>query len=1180
MSTSTEHSDAIYRRGIDEPPGRIFMSGQQALVRMLLAQAAADRAAGFHTAGFVSGYRGSPLGGVDHELWRARERLEAAHIRFQPAINEDLAATALIGTQRVESDETRRYDGVFGMWYGKGPGVDRSGDALRHGNAYGSSPHGGVLVVTGDDHGCVSSSMSHQSDNALMAWGLPVIHPSGLADYERCGLWGWALSRASGLWIGFKAVTETVEASASVPTFEPPRFIMPGIDPGPDGLHWRWPDLPGMQIERRHPHKLRAARAFMRANPLDEAVTTPARPALVIAAVGKAYFDVREALRRGAVSLDQLEHAGIALIKVNVVHPLSPLLEIWAQRAARVLVVEEKQGVVEKQLKQSLYNARHDHRATIVGKLDEKGAPLVAEVDELRPSRLAALLARQLRPFGVTLTVPPEWHGTPAPRSPDWLRRTPYLCSGCPHNSSTRLPEGSEARLGIGCHAMAARMPERATSGSVQMGGEGVDWIGQAPFVTRPHVFQNLGDGTFFHSGYLAIRQAIAAGASLTYKLLYNDAVAMTGGQPVDGQLTVRKAAELVQSEGARRVVVLADDPARYRDEGSLPRGVELHHRDRLDEIQRQLRETPGVTVLIFDQVCATEARRRRKRAPPAAIQTRVVINEAVCEGCGDCQMQSNCLSVVPSDTPFGTKRKIDVHSCNTDQSCVKGFCPSFVTVTGAPRPRRRDDTLHASVIARAEALAAPAPPRFDAPYEIMLVGVGGTGVVTVAETIGLAAHLDRRAVSVLDFTGFAQKGGSVLSHIRIAREAELLFQHRIDRGGADALIAADLLVATEDDALASLAHGKTRVVANTAQTQTGAMLRDPDARIDSDAIRQRIEAAVGAARYDAIDAQALAAALMDPLQANMMLFGYAWQRGLVPVSFASLQQALQSQGGAAAKYLAFSWGRLWAADPAFVGQQLGASAAVPVPQWQPVSFVPRRGEPLDAMIDRYATYLEQYQDVRYATRYRHTVERVRAAAAALDDETLAAAVARTLFRLMAVKDEYEVARLHTSKAFLASLREPFAGRVALTFHLAPPVLDVLSARRGQPPRKRAFPGWILPGLRLLAAGRVLRHTPFDPFGWSAERRGEQRLARDYARTLEQLLPKLSRDTLAEMRAWAQVPETIRGYGHVKAATIDRVQARQHQLVEQILNVPAADDARVAGTKAPASGERRTETVG
>jgi indolepyruvate ferredoxin oxidoreductase len=1154
MFLDTEYRiDSRYRRSIDATAGRVFISGQQALVRLLLAQAAADRAAGTKTAGFVSGYRGSPLGGLDQELGHAKALLAESDIRFQPAINEDLAATALIGTQRVEADPTRRYDGVFGMWYGKGPGVDRSGDALKHGNAYGSSPHGGVLVVTGDDHGCVSSSMSHQSDRTLMAWGLPVIHPAGLADYERCGLWGWALSRCSGLWVGFKAITEVVEASASVETAAPARFTFPAVDGGPDGLHWRWPDLPGMQIERRVFYKLEAARAFIRANPIDIAVTAPEQPRLVIAAVGKAYHDVCEVLARGGAGLGDLERAGVALLKISLVYPLSPVLEGWARRADTVLMIEEKAPVVEELLKQHLFNAHADQRAVVIGKTDERGDALVSDHEELRPSRIAALLKTQLAAAGIVLNLPAGWLETPVTRPAQWVKRTPYLCSGCPHNTSTRVPEGSQARLGIGCHAMAARMPDRATSGSVQMGGEGVDWLGQAAFVETPHIFQNIGDGTFFHSGFLAIRQAIAGGANLTYKVLYNDAVAMTGGQAVDGKLTVRQVAELVRSEGAREVVVVADDPARYKKPGSLPEGVALYHRDELDAVQRRLRELSGVSVLIFDQVCATEARRRKKHLPAARVQTRVVINPLVCEGCGDCQAKSNCLSVVPVETEFGRKRSIDVHSCNTDLSCVKGHCPSFVTVTGTLRETRRSVPVAASALARAAALPVPGANLSDVPFEILLTGVGGTGVVTIAATIGLAAHLEGHAVSVLDFTGFAQKGGSVLSHIRIAKDGAALHQHRIDRAGADVLIAADLVVASEDDAFATLRQGGTTVIANTRQTQTGAMLHNPDLGIESEAIEARMRAWVGEPHYHNIDAGHLAAALVAPMQSNMLLLGHAWQRGAVPVSLAALDMAMKLQGADPdANRAAFAWGRLSAADPVFVAQQLGEIASAATLSGAPSSKPAfSSAGTIEETVAVRSQFLTQYQDARYAARYRRVVDKVQAASAALGDTTLVQAVAGNLFKLMAFKDEYEVARLHTSGAFMQDLRGQFAGRPKLTFHLAPPILDGLRKDAGQP-GKMAVSGWILPAFRVLAEFRFLRHTPLDPFGWLKERRAERRLIVDYEETLLALLPKLTRETLPLFVALATLPESIRGYGHIKSRSIEAARARQDALVERI----------------------------
>jgi indolepyruvate ferredoxin oxidoreductase len=1156
MFLDTEYRiESRYRRSIDATAGRVFISGQQALVRLLLAQAAADRVAGIKTAGFVSGYRGSPLGGLDQELWQAKALLAESDIRFQPAINEDLAATTLIGTQRVEVDAARRYDGVFGMWYGKGPGVDRSGDALKHGNAYGSSPHGGVLVVTGDDHGCVSSSMSHQSDRTLMAWGLPVIHPAGLADYERCGLWGWALSRCSGLWVGFKAITDVVEASASIETAAPARFTFPPVDGGPDGLHWRWPDLPGMQIERRFPYKLEAARAFIRANPLDIAVTAPERPRLVIGAVGKAYHDVREVLARGGVGLGELEHAGVALLKINLVYPLSPVLEAWARRADTVLMIEEKAPVVEDLLKQQLFNAPLEERAAVIGKTDEQGDALLSSHEEIRPSRIATVLRAQLAIAGVGLKLPADWLEPSVKRAAEWVKRTPYLCSGCPHNTSTRIPEGSEARLGIGCHAMAARMPDRATSGSVQMGGEGVDWLGQAAFVKTPHIFQNIGDGTFFHSGYLAIRQAIAAGVNITYKVLYNDAVAMTGGQPVDGKLTVRQVAELVKSEGAREVVVVADEPARYRKAGSLLDGVALYHRDELDAVQRRLRELNGVSVLIFDQVCATEARRRRKHQPPARLQKRVVINEQVCEGCGDCQAKSNCLSVVPVETEFGRKRSVDTHSCNTDLSCIKGYCPSFVTATGAPREKRRPVPAASSALERAAMLPMPESTFSDRPFEILLTGVGGTGVVTVAATIGLAAHLEGRAVSVLDFTGFAQKGGSVLSHIRIAKGGFALHQHRIDKAGADVLIAADLVVASEDDAFATLRQGGTTVIASTSQTQTGAMLHNPDLAIEADAIEQRIRSWVGEQQYHSIDAGRLAAALVAPMQSNMVLLGHAWQRGAVPVSLAALGMAMNLQGAdPEANRAAFAWGRLSAGDPAFVAQQLGETvSAAAADQALPFEPLPSSTETIERTVEVRSQFLTQYQDARYAARYCRMVEQVRAASAALADTTLAQAVAGNLFKLMAFKDEYEVARLYTSGTFLKSLREQFADRPKLTFHLAPPILErFLRKGSAQQPAKIAVSGWIIPVLRVLAGLRFLRQTPLDPFGWLQERRAERRLIVDYEETLLALLPKLSRETLPLFVALASIPESIRGYGHIKSRSIEAARSRQDSLVERI----------------------------
>ena len=1151
-------SESIYSRGINEPHGRIYLSGQQAIVRLLLAQSAADKLAGIKSAGFISGYRGSPLGGLDKELWKVNELLEKSDIKFLPAINEDLAATSLLGTQRVETDPKRLFDGVFGIWYGKGPGLDRAGDAIKHGNAYGSSPSGGVLVVVGDDHGCVSSSMSHQSDSTLIAWGLAVIHPSGIEDYERCGLWGLALSRLSGLWVGFKAITETVEASVSVETRDIPKFTSPNVDPGPDGLHWRWPDLPGMQIERRVPYKLKAARSFIEANPLDMAVSKPNHPVFAIAAIGKTYHDVREAVMRSGISLDQLEKAGVALLKINLVYPLSPLLEEWAKLVGTILIVEEKEPVVEKQLKQAFYNENNSHRVVIIGKTDSVGKPLISCHEEIRPSRIAHILEQYLAPFGLQLEIPEAWLSSKKKSNSSGVRRTPYFCSGCPHNTSTNVPHGSEARLGIGCHALAARMPERTTSGSVQMGGEGADWLGQAPFVDTKHIFQNIGDGTFFHSGCLAIRQAIASNVNITYKLLYNDAVAMTGGQPIDGKLSVAKAAKLVKNEGAHRVVIVTDDLKRYKSEKcGLPREIEVYHRDRLSEIQFQLRKTRGVSVLIYDQVCAVEKRRRKKRHVSSQEETHIVINQAVCEGCGVCQIESNCLSIYRVDSPFGPKCSVDVYSCNLDMSCLKGYCPSFLSITGKKQALNANTDFSKEVLEQGARLALPQQ-LFSIhvkPFEMLMVGEGGTGVVTVARLLGLAAHIEGCAVSVLDFTGFAQKGGVVRSSIRIATDSKSLHQYRIDQASADFLLAADLVGATEDDVLATLKNADSFVIANTGCSQTGEMLREDSLDLGIDARQELLKDVVGIENYQSIDARQIAQDLLDPMQANILLLGYAWQCGAIPLPLSALERAFVLQGAQATiMRLAFTCGRICAAAPNFVENiKSGRShSAIPSIKSSLAESLLCEGG-LQQIVDARVRLLTEYQNARYSERYNIFVEEVRDVSSALGDITLAKAVAHNLYKIMAYKDEYEVARLHTSDDFLQSVRAGFHDGFELKWYLRFPMFWKKQISFRSTSGLSVFGGMVML-LKLLSKGRILRQTRFDPFGRSTLRREERRLICEYERTLMQLLPKLSKNNLDIFLTLANVPDSIRGFGRAKLKAIVLARKRQEYIANIILN--------------------------
>jgi len=1164
MPTSLARPDYALADNLAATAGTVFLTGTQALVRLLLMQHARDVAAGIASRGFLSGYRGSPLGMVDQQAWKAQKLLDAAGVRFLPAINEELGATAVLGTQRVESDPERTADGVFAMWYGKGPGVDRAGDALKHGNAYGSSMRGGVLVVAGDDHGCVSSSMPHQSDQAMQSWHMPVLAPASVAEYLEFGLYGWALSRFSGNWIGFTALSEVVESGSTVDLDETNAraaawksgddvLRATGFVPPADGLHYRWPDLPSLKIEARLFAKLDAVRAFAQVNAIDRDVVTAARASVGIVTCGKAHFDLLEVFRRLDIPLAALESAGVRIYKVGLAYPVEPTrLEAFAQGLDEILVVEEKAGLVEQQLRDLFYN--RPVRPKVVGKRDAEGRPLVSELGELRPSRLIELVAAWLaarfpaldrRHLVRDFTVPEL-----LANEGDAVKRVPYFCAGCPHNTSTKVPEGSRAQAGIGCHFMASWM-DRDTEGLIQMGGEGVDWISHAMFTKVPHVFQNLGDGTYYHSGYLAIRQAIASGSNITYKILFNDAVAMTGGQPVDGTISVDAIARQVEAEGATKVVVLSDDIAKYdRMRAKFPASTEFHDRAELDAVQRRLREMPGVTVLIYEQTCAAEKRRRRKKGELVDPARRLFINDRVCEGCGDCSVQSNCVAVLPLETPLGRKRTIDQSSCNKDYSCAKGFCPSFVGVVGG-RLKKRPGALAGAAAERfatlVERLPLPAPHVWTGPYDLLVTGVGGTGVVTVGALIAMAAHLEANSASVLDFMGFAQKGGSVLSFVRLAKDKAALNQVRIDAQQADAVLACDVVVAASADALQTVRRGRTRVLANRHEIPVAESISNPDADLRIDALLAKIEFAAGADRVETMDAQSLAQEFVgDTIVANIVAMGYAWQRGLVPVGLAAMLRAIELNAVAVdANKAAFSLGRLAAADPAAARELLHEPAAAS-----------DAVEPLDALIDRSARFLADYQDARYADRYRRTVARVRAREQALVGGAslpLTRAVAEQLRKLMAYKDEYEVARLYTDGEFRRRLDEQFEGDPAIEFYMAPPALVKPNGTgtTAKAPRKIRLGGWMWPVLHVLARGKRLRGSALDPFGRTDERRLERQLIAEYEARIDELLAGLSAERHAVAVAIANVPGSIRGYGHVKLASLTIARARERELLSR-----------------------------
>ncbi|MCW5731755.1 MAG: indolepyruvate ferredoxin oxidoreductase family protein [Alphaproteobacteria bacterium] len=1135
--------------------GRVYLTGTQALVRLPLVQRQLDARNGLNTAGFISGYRGSPLAGYDQALWRARRFLKENHVHFEPGVNEDLAATAVWGTQQLALYQGSRYDGVFALWYGKGPGVDRSGDVFKHGNMAGTARHGGVLLIAGDDHAGVSSTVPHQSDHAFMAHMIPVLSPANVQEYLDFGLLGIAMSRYSGCWIAFKAVTETVESSASIHV-DPDSFhpVLPtDFQMPPEGLSIRWPDNWVDQEWRLMKLKLYAALAFARANRIDRVVWDSPKPRFGIITSGKAYLDTRQALEDLGIDEKLAAEVGIRLYKVGMPWPLEREgARHFAEGLEEVLVIEEKRALIENQLKEQLYNWREDVRPRVVGKFDEMANWILPSAGELTPALIARVIAARLSRFYSSPQIEErvafiEAKEAAAKAEPPKIVRTPYFCSGCPHNTSTKVPEGSRAVAGIGCHFMVTWM-NRKTETFTQMGGEGVPWIGQQPFTDEKHVFANLGDGTYYHSGLLAIRASVAAKVNITYKILFNDAVAMTGGQPVDGPISVPQITHQVFGEGVRRIAVVTDEPDKYPLGTNFAEGVTIHHRDELEAIQREMRDTPGCTVIIYDQTCAAEKRRRRKRGLYPDPPKRVFINDAVCEGCGDCSVKSNCLSVEPLETELGRKRQINQSSCNKDFSCLNGFCPSFVTVHGGALRKAAGGKAGAKAADPFAALPRPEPAPLTEPHSILVTGVGGTGVVTIGALLGMAAHLEGKGVSVLDMTGLAQKGGAVLSHVRIARQPEELHAVRIVTGGADLMIGCDMVVAGSTQALTRLASGKSHAIVNSHLIPTADFTQNANADFHEQSLKRAIRQAAGDNLTDFIAASEIATALMgDAIATNLFMLGYAIQRGLVPLSLESIEKAIELNGVAVeTNRRTLNWGRLYAHDRRAVEERVR-----PV---QPEALEPKPfARTLDEIVAIRATHLAAYQDAAYARRYQDLVRHV----ASVEREKakgrtgLAETVARYAHKLMAYKDEYEVARLYSDGEFLAKLNRQFEGDYRLEFHLAPPLIAERDPVTGHL-KKRAFGPWMLRAFALLAKFKRLRGTRLDIFGRTEERRMERRLIEEYFALVGEICDRLSPDNHALALELAGLPEQIRGFGHVKEASLARVKAREADLLARL----------------------------
>jgi indolepyruvate ferredoxin oxidoreductase len=1108
-----------------------------------------DRRNGLNTAGFVTGYRGSPLGNLDSQFLRAKRFLEKSDVRFQGGINEDLAATAIWGSQQAALRGEGKYDDVFAMWYGKGPGVDRTGDVFRHANLAGSAKHGGVLALMGDDHTAESSTTAHQSEYHFIDVMIPVLNPAGVQEVLDYGLYGWAMSRFTGAWTALKTMHETIESTAAIDaSLERINIVTPDDFRMPEGgLNIRLHDQILTQEARLHDYKRDAMLAFVRANKLNRTITSGGRnPKIGIITTGKSYLDVRQAFDELGIDELKCNELGIRLYKVACVWPLSrrELME-FAEGLDLIIVVEEKRSLIEVQVREELYGTAN--QPVCIGKRDEVGNWLFPVKGALDPNEVAICLGERLLKYhrnddiGARVARLTEFQRIAA-ETTDVAQRIPYFCSGCPHNSSTVVPEGMRAYAGIGCHYMAQWM-DRSTLGYTQMGGEGANWIGEAPFSNRQHVFQNLGDGTYNHSGYLAIRAAIASKTNITYKILFNDAVAMTGGQPNDGGLTVPQVARQVVAEGAARVVVVTDEPDKYPRDTQWPAGLNIYHRDDLNAVQKELAAIPGVTVLIYDQTCAAEKRRRRKRHTYPDPDKRVIINELVCEGCGDCGVQSNCVSVQPLETEWGRKRTIDQSSCNKDFSCVKGFCPSFVTVHGAKLKKGIGVAADHDV----GQLPEPKPPAIDQTYNIIVTGVGGTGIVTVGGVLGMAAHLEGRGVGVLDMAGLAQKGGAVYSHIRFASKPEDIHAIRVAAGRADLVLGGDIVVAGARKVLAAVKHDATQMVVNTNEFLPGEFTRNADFSLPSERLKRTIVADAGRDHAHFIDATRLANALFgQSIGANMFLVGYAYQLGAIPLSAAAIEQAIALNGEAVAmNQAAFHWGRRAAIDRAAV-----EALAEPAGAKRDAEHL---SESFDEMVERRVQFLAAYQNAAYAGRYRALVEKAKAAEAARAPGKcgLADAVGRYLFKLMAYKDEYEVARLYTDGSFERRVRTEFDGdHLRLQFHLAPPLLARRDKTTGLP-RKMSFGPWVLPAFRLLAKMKFLRGTALDPFGYSLERRTERKLIDDYGAMLDEVLANLTPQNHHLAVGLAAIPEKIRGFGHVKQRHLVTAKADEAALFEQ-----------------------------
>ena len=1119
--------------------GRVFLSGSQALVRLPLMQRQRDIDAGLNTAGFISGYTGSPLGGYDIALNQVPELLEEHHIHFEPGINEDLGATAVWGSQQVGLFGNARYDGVFGIWYGKGPGVDRSGDALKHGSYSGSAPNGGVLVLAGDDHGAKSSTTAHQSDHAFIHFGMPFLNPSSVQDYLDLGLHGFAMSRHSGCWIGMKCVTDIIESSASV-DIDPNRPSITIPDRDGEGLAARW-GVPALKAEdRQYNQRIPALLEYVRVNRLNrEAIAAPSRT-LGIVTSGKAYLDVMQALEDLGLDAARCRELGVSVFKVAMPWPLEPeTLCEFAEGHREILVVEEKRPVIEDQIASLFVNRAN--APLLTGKTDPDGSPLVPAVGETTPLIAARSIAARLIALTGDDGLRAALDGLEAESAPPalpaaTLARMPSFCAGCPHNRSTKVPDGSVAFGGIGCHGMATFLPERNTPTLFQMGGEGAPWIGISPFTGTDHIFQNLGDGTYYHSGLLAIRAAVAAGVNITYKILANDAIAMTGGQEIAGQMRVDTLSRQIHAEGVEAIAIVSDEPDTYPPDADFAPGTTIHHRDEMDAVQRRMRDTPGVTAIIYDQNCATELRRRRKRGLAPDPDSRPFINTRVCEGCGDCSVQSNCIALEPVETRFGRKRRVNQSACNKDFSCTDGYCPSFVVVNGG-QPRKRSDGQQ-DYTRYVDALPAPEAASTASPFSLLVTGIGGAGVVTLGAILGMAAHLEGKGIGAIDMAGLAQKGGAVFTNMRIGRTPEAVSTIRVSPGKADLVLGCDIVVTGNRKVLGAIRKDETVVIVNKAEVMPGDFARHRDYRLPTDRLVAAIREAAGETGPLFVDAARIAEALFaNSIAANMFMLGIAAQQGGLPVSTQAIEQAIRLNGQAVEMNVAaFRWGRRMAHDPKAITDMMNARGR---------GADRKIAQTLEEIISVREDFLAVYHNRSYAKRFRERIDAIAARESALTKApgALTETAARQLFKLMAIKDEFEVARLYTAPEFARQLAGEFDSWDKLEFHLAPPILGRKDSN-GRP-KKSVFGPRMMTVFSLLSRLKPLRFSPLNLFARHPDRRMELETLALYEADLDRIAANAGKENVADATQFAAWPDGIAGYGPVRVKTIEEAMAHR-----------------------------------